>query len=179
MSIKKEKIHEDLVKGLQATDEQLVLNTLDKIKSVGTSKIIPDLLQLWFRSSGEIKQHAMEILYSVKDKDAMEVLMDELNKSKISEHREKILSIFWNAGLEPKKYLSHLVNIAIQGEFMETMECLTIIESMEPPLPEDQLMDCLLSLKEYFATNPQGEKVTLIRSIATYIQYTDETQVDL
>jgi hypothetical protein len=71
------------------------------------------------------------------------------------------------------------VTIAIEGDFMEAMECLTIIESMEPPLPEDQLMDCLLSLKEYFSKNPTGEKVTLIKSIATYVQFTEDTQVDL
>jgi hypothetical protein len=89
MSIKKDKIHEELVTGLNSSDDQLVLTALDKIKSVGTAKIIPELLQLWFKSKGEIKQHVMEILYSVKDKDAVRVLMEELEKTKNSEQREK------------------------------------------------------------------------------------------
>lgn len=179
MSIKKDKIHSDLIKGIQSTDDQVVLTTLEKVKSVGTAKIIPELLQLWFKSSGEIQTMVMEIMYSIKDKNAIPILFQELENTNDSAHREKILSIFWNAGMEVKDHLSELVSHAINGDFMEAVECLTIIENMEPPLPEDQLMECLLNLKEYFSTQPQGEKVTILKSIATFIQYTDETQVDL
>ncbi len=179
MSIKKDKIHADLIKGLQSSDDQTVLNTLEKIKSVGSAKIIHELLQLWFKSNGEIQTMVMEIMYSIKDKEAVEILFQELENTNDSGQREKILSVFWNAGMEVKSHLSELVNHAINGDFMEAVECLTIIENMEPPLPEDQLMECLLNLKEYFSAQPQGEKVTIIRSIATFIQYTDDTQVDL
>jgi len=179
MSIKKDKIHSDLIKGIQSTDDQVVLATLEKVKSVGSAKIIPELLQLWFKSNGEIQTMVMEIMYSIKDKNAIPILFEELENTNDSIQREKILSVFWNAGMEVKDHLSELVNYAIQGDFMEAVECLTIIENMEPPLPEDQLMECLLNLKEYFSTQPQGEKVTIIRSIATFIQYTDDTQVDL
>lgn len=179
MSKKQEKIHEDLVKDLKASDEQLVLAALNKIKTHGTVKIIPDLLAFWYQSEGEMQQAVSEILYSLKDKKVIPVLFETLDKTTLAAEREKIISIFWNAGLEPKEYLSKLVIIAIEGEFMEAVECLTVIENMEPPFPEDQLMDSLLNLKEYFSKNPSGEKVNIIRSIATIIQYTDEHQMEM
>lgn len=179
MSKKQDKIHEDLIKDLQASDDQLVMTALNKIKTHGTIKIIPYLLAYWYKSEGELHQAASEILYSLKDKNAIPVLFDELDKTTVAAEREKIISIFWNAGLEPKEYLNKLVTIAIEGEFMEAVECLTVIENMEPPFPEDQLMDSLLNLKEYFSKNPSGEKVNIIRSVATIIQYTDEHQFEL
>lgn len=179
MSAKQDKIQEDLQKELQSTEEKTVLDAIHKIKYHGNPKLIPDLLKRWFNSSGEVETAITNLLYSLKDKNVIPVLFEEIDKSNNKEHREKIISILWNAGLEPKNYLVKLIQIAIKGGFLEALECLTVIENMEPPFPEDQLMESQLLLKEYFASNPTGDKVTIIRSIVTFIQYMEDTQIDI
>lgn len=179
MSNKKEKLHLLLLSDIESSDDQRVLDGLNKIKSEGTVKLLPHLFKLWFNSSEEVESGVTEVLYSLKDQEAIPVIFETLSQTNDSNQRQKLTSIFWNAGFEPKEYLSELVKNAIAGEFMETFECLTVIENMEPPFPEDQLMDSLVILKDYFSQKPTGEKVDLIRSIATIIKYQDETQVDL
>lgn len=179
MSTKQDKIQEDLQKELQSTEEKTVLDAIHKIKYHGHPKLIPDLLNRWFNSSGEIENALTNLLYSLKDKAVIPVLFEEIDKSKNKDHREKIISILWNAGLEPKNYLVKLIQIAIKGDFLEALECLTVIENMEPPFPEDQLMESQILLKEYFANHPTGDKVSIIRSIVTFIQFTEDTQIDI
>ncbi len=178
MSKKKEKLHLLLLSDIESSDDQRVLDGLNKIKAEGTIQLLPHLFKLWFNSSEEVELGVTEVLYSLKDEDAIPIIMDTLEKTKDGNQRQKLTSIFWNAGFEPKEFLSILVKNATEGEFMEAFECLTVIENMEPPFPEDQLMDGLVILKDYFSKKPSGEKVDLIRSIATIIQYQDDTQND-
>lgn len=179
MSNKKEKLHLLLLSDIESSDDQRVLDGLNKIKAEGTVKLLPHLFKLWFNSSEEVEQGVTDVLYSLKDQNAIPIIFDTLKETKDAQNRQKLTSIFWNAGFEPKEYLSVLVKNATEGEFMETFECLTVIENMEPPFPEDQLMDSLVILKDYFSLKPTGEKVDLVRSIATIIKYQDETQVDI
>jgi hypothetical protein len=178
MGARQDKIEQQLITDIQSKDDKIVIDCIAKIKSKGTAVLIPHLLELWFKSTDEVEIAVTDLLYSLKDPDVIPALMHELEKTKTPGKREKIISIFWNAGLEPKDHLATFVNCAITGDFMEAVEALTVIENMEPPFPEDQLMDGLLMLKEYFSANPTGDKVTIIRSIATFMQYADETQLD-
>ena len=116
------------------------------------------------------------MLYSVKNKQkAEEILIQELKQEKLSEKREKIISVFWNANLNPVNELSLFVKIAAQGTYMECLECHTLIENMEGPFPEQQLLESMLILKEYFGKNKNEEKKPLLQSIATIVQYRDDT----
>jgi hypothetical protein len=71
------------------------------------------------------------------------------------------------------------VRIALEGNFMEALECLTLIENLEAPLPEEELMDALIQLKDYFSdkNHEQQDKFDLIRTIATILKYTDDNQI--
>lgn len=180
MSTKKEKLHALLLADIESGDDQRIIDGLSKIKVEGTAKLLPAMIKLWFNSSEEVMQEVMNLLYSLKDEEEVTpILLEQIAHAKNSEQRQKLISIFWNAGFEPKENLKLFVQYAIGGEFMETFECLTVIENMEPPFPEDGIMESMILLKEYFAQKPTGEKVDLIRSIATIIQFRDETQNDI
>ncbi|MBX7094255.1 MAG: hypothetical protein K1X56_06000 [Flavobacteriales bacterium] len=179
MSQKQDQIREQLLKDLNSGDQHTVLESIKKIKSLGDASYIFPLLDKWFSSHGEVEQELTELLYTLKDKKVNEVLVDALDEKRFIPQRAKIMTIFWNAGLEPKEFLSTFIRIALEGDFMTALECLTLIENMEPPFPEEELMDGLIQLKEYFAKPgiDQEEKYTLIQTITTIVKVHDDNQI--
>ena len=178
MTSKQKKINAQLIADLNSESETVVLETIKKIKSLATADIIPQLIEKWVNSAGEVEHQLTELLFTLKDKEVIDPLVDVLDDEKMKEHRERIISIFWNAGLNPVDHLSTFVGIAVEGNFMECLECLTLIENLEPPFPEEEMMDSLLQLKAYFGNkeSEKEEKFPLMRSIATIIKVNEETE---
>lgn len=177
---KQQQINQQLTAELNSSDELVVKEALQKIRAVGSAELIPEILRKWFRSSGETEADITEMLYTLKDKNTISFLVEALEKKEFSNSRDRIIAIFWNAGLEPKEHLSVFVKIATEGNYMECLECLTLIENMEPPFPEEQLLESMLILKTYFGEdkNRSHEKFELIRTIATIVAHTDDWQVE-
>jgi hypothetical protein len=180
MTEKQKKINAQLVADLNNKDEAIVLEAIKKVRSLASAEIIPDLLWKWVHAKGEVEHQLTEVMFTLKDKEVIEPLVDALDEDRFKPYREKILTVFWNAGMNPVEHLSTFVGVAIEGTFMECFECLTIIENMEPPFPEEEMLDSLLQLKAYFGNveSEKEEKYTLMRTIATIVKVTEEHEED-
>lgn len=176
MTNKQQSINNNLLEELNSPNMDVAIQAVEKIKSIASEEIIPELLKMWYKTKGELNKRIEDLLFSVKNKKkAEEILIQELKREKLAERREKIVSVFWNAKLNPANELSLFVKIAIEGTYMECLECHTLIENMEGPYPEQQLLESMLLLKEYFGKNKTEEKKPLLQSIATIVQYKDDT----
>lgn len=168
-------LREELLSG----KETIALDAIKKIRAEGNRELIPDLVRLWLKEEGAIKTELTNLLYELKDNTVTEALIELLDEKEFITAREQILTIFWNAGLDTREHLSTLVRIALQGNYMQTLEVLTIIENLDPPFPEEEIMDALIQLKSYFA-NPEAEKeekFKLLQTITTIIKVHDDTQI--
>ncbi len=181
MSENQKLVRKQLIEDLNSKDEDTVLAAISRCKSLGDAEMIPQLLDIYIAADSEspVGIEMQEMLYTMKDKRVIEPLVEALDEKRFIPHRAKIIPILWNAGFEPKDHLSTFVRIALEGNFMEALECLTLIENLEDPLPEEELMDALIQLKDYFSdkNHEQEDKYDLIRTIATIVKYTDDNQI--
>jgi len=177
---KQEQINKQLTEELNSKDILVVKEALLKLRSVGSAEMIPVILRKWFSSADEVQSDITDILYTLKDKKTIPFLITALSSEEFDSQRDKIISVFWNAGLEPKEYLSLFTKIACEGNYLECLECLTVIENLDPPLPAEQLLESLLILKTYFANdkNKQDQKYELVRTIATFVSVRGELEED-
>lgn len=178
ISEKQEKINLQLEEELLHKDQEIVLEAIRKIRSVGHPYLIPALVNKWMNSSGEVEIQLNDLLYSLKDESVIAPLLQLLKDEKIAANRVKLISIFWNCAFEPKDHLSLFVKIATEGTFFEAFECLTLIETMESPFPEEETLESLILLKKYFAEHreEEDENYSLVRTIATYLSVNDEVE---
>jgi hypothetical protein len=59
------------------------------------------------------------------------------------------------------------VTAAIKGSFMEAFEAYTIIDNLEGPFEEENIMEAQLVLKSYFSmANEDEEKFSIMKKIA-------------
>jgi len=79
-------------------------------------------------------------------------LIDELNSNQNPEfenHKIILLTSIWSSGLDYKKYVAELVQLAIEGDVQEIFEIETILDNFEFIPADDVLNEALLILGNY------------------------------
>ena len=94
----------------------------------------------------------------MKDTSVKQEVVDVLNEDDYLDVRHQILTSIWNCKIDYSEFIADFVAIACDGNFMETFECLTILENLEGPFEERHILECQLLLKEYIESNSAVDK---------------------
>lgn len=146
---------------------------LDALQVYGDYTIIEPLFQFLLESSDEAsKEQVLEFLCNLKDSKSMLMVMDCLNQSRFRPIRKEILTTIWNSPLDYSMYLQDFVKLAVENDYLDTLECLTVIENLDGPFEERSLLESLLYLKDYHEGKyPKSkEKDQLMSEIALLVK---------
>jgi hypothetical protein len=118
------------------------------------------------------KKALYELLSSITIKGAKEAWISLLTMPEFSKVRAQIVNILWNTRLDFSAELERFIGLAVQLDYLGTLECLTLIENMEGPFQEQQLLESELILKEYVKKQAdEGEqKQRLIVSLVQHLE---------
>ena len=169
---KKAKI-EALLMDVKSSNTTVVKTALEGLKIVGEPSILhPILLELNTKNHTEKNGLILEFLACLKDSKARSVMIDLMQQSDLKEYQQLLLSTIWNSPLDYTQYLEIFVDLAVKGDFMTTLECLTIIENLEGPFSEKSVMEAQVLLGAYADSNPDknSQKGMLISEIALLIK---------
>ncbi len=172
---KKDQATKALIADLNSNDDKLVMKAIKAVRSKGNELIIPHLIQAGLSTTNEkIKSEVIAILFDLKSDQALVPMIEALNNPAFKAFRETLIASFWNSRLDASNYMDVFVKLAIEGDYMECLECLTVIENLEGPFEEGPVMESLIMLKEYFAQEVKDEKEELLRSVLTTIKKLDD-----
>ncbi len=172
-----------LINDLQSGDLKKIGQTLKLLKSEGSVDALRPLAELLMRSKDEsIQQDVIAFLSDLNVSSAVDELMNLLKDENLLAIRQQLLTTIWNSKLDYSYYLPEFVEIAVDGDFMEAIECLTIIENMEGPFEERHILESQLHLKDYLEDsapkNPQ--KAQIMSEIALIVKdYTNFDEEDI
>ena len=124
-----------------------------------------------------VKKEVLEFLSNVIDPKLPPLFLPFIQEEKYASIRQELLSVVWNSKLDYSSFLADFVEVAIEGNFIIALECLTVLENLEGPFEEHQLLESQLHLKEYIASDRSMEddqKTTVISDIALYIREQNE-----
>lgn len=156
------------LKALQLHGKAMVLEVLAKLL----------LSKLTEKSRGEV----IEFMSTLNDTSAIEKMVDIVKDVRFSSIRQELLTTIWNSKLDYSYYIAEFVEIAVEGDFLEALDCLTILENMEGPFQERHLLEAQLHLTDYLAVKgPKDEqKAKIMSEIALYLKdLTTEDDFDL
>lgn len=171
-TIKQKKIKE-LLSELASNDDKRQLKAVKSLKVHGNETVVKPLLVVLTRTTSEpLKAEITDVLNTIKFTAVPPIIASALLEERFAPIRQVLLASVWNSGLDYSPFLTEIVTAATQGEMMDALECITIIENIEQTLTEDQLFDPLLVLKEYFVNNKDesGAKTDLLKEIAVVLQ---------
>jgi hypothetical protein len=109
----------------------------------------------------------LELFVGLKDTSTVEPLMEAYRNPAFAGIKRKLTSAFWNSKLDFSAYLSDFVLFAIEGDFMDTFEAITLIEQFEAIISESAIMESQLLLKEYLIIDSKGQILVRNTSIGS------------
>lgn len=143
----------------------------------GDASVIAPLIEVWRAGlSPENEATMLELFEGLKDTTTIEPLMEAFRNESNELIRRKLLTAFWSSKLDFSAYLSDFVLFAIEGDFLDAFEAITLIEQFESVIAEATIMESQLLLKEYFGgTENRGEqKDSILSDIALLLKQFDE-----
>jgi hypothetical protein len=173
---------QQLLVDIQNGDAKKVIKALKGLESHGNISALEPLLNYWKTvTDAEIDRELAEFFAALKDTESRHEIMEVLLNDESEEFRIKLLTAVWNSKVDFSDYLAQFVTIAAEGGFMETLECLTIIENLDGPFEEEQFFESQIALKNYLdnRASSSDQKAQLMSEIALIIKDLESNHVDL
>lgn len=162
-----------LLADLVGKDEDGKVSAVQALKVHGNETVIePLLVVLISDSSAAVQGEIIDLLNTAKSTKVPAEIAKALVDSRFLGIRQVLLNSIWNSGLDYSPYLKEIMIAGTEGEMLEALECITILENMEADLSEDQIFEPLLVLTEYLGTHKSetGPKIDLLKEITASLQ---------
>ena len=129
-----------IIELLASSDEKQVKKALSGLKSDGDATVIVPLAELLLkdRETGNYQKEILEIFSSLKDTSTVDTMIEVIRDEHFLPVRQLLLSTIWNTSLDYTSYLADFVLIACEGDFLEALDCLTILENLNGEIEERQ-----------------------------------------
>lgn len=160
------KDREGLIKDLKSNDEIIALKAISKLQKAGDSSFIIDILEA-LSSTTEIgiESAISQLLFDLKDKEAVEELVNNLINPAFFDIRLIMLSACWQSGIDLSHRLPEFITVASTGSYMECLEVLTVIENWDAIADQDMLENETIRLKAFLNESDTPENDEMIFSI--------------
>ena len=183
MADKKKSKLVEIIKEFKSTDPKKISKAIKSLEVHGDTSVLRVMCDRLLQGDLNEKntKEIMEFMSSLKDSSAAVEMIDLINDDKYLSIRQPLLTTIWNMKVDFSGYIDEFVHIAVFGDFMETLECLTIIENMEGPFMEEDILESQLHLKRYLEGEGQQDKqkAQLLSEIALLIKDINEGLTEL
>ncbi|MFM7023982.1 MAG: hypothetical protein ACKOXB_13505 [Flavobacteriales bacterium] len=168
---KENKFLQNILQNLKAKNHGLVLKALQDAKQRGTIHVLPGVIEALLQSDDDlVYEEAKSILFELKVGKAGEVLVDYLQKDSSAGHRDVLVSALWQSSAACEEYLTFLVELACNENYMTTLEVLTVIENLEGELNDDEVTECISALNDCIENGGDEEKMKLLSSMVEVLE---------
>lgn len=147
-----------LLSDLQSKDELKIAGAIKAFAVHGHASIIEPIVEVWrLGLSSENEALVIDLFQSLKDTPSIEPLMEAFKNPANAHLRRKLVTTFWNSKLDFSDYLADFVLFGIEGDFLDALEAITLIENFETVAPESAILESQLLLTEYFGQTEQRD----------------------
>ena len=117
-----------------------------------------------------VEASIIEFLYDLKDEESIPVLIDAILDEEYAFYHSFLVAAFWQSAIDGADYLDVFVKAAIKGEYMTTLEALTVIENFDSAFAQIDLMDYESDLNEAIEAEENEDKKALLISIGDVVR---------
>lgn len=158
----KSTINNKLANELFSNNYSKVIEAIHTIAESGNSSYLPALISLLQSNTNEeVKQSILKLLAEIKHSDAVPVLVNAIEDTKLLSVREDLLRACWENGLDYSNYFSTFIHVLIHGEYMEAFEAYTVIDSTEGTISETSMQEYLSTLKDALTDAAEDRQVLM------------------
>lgn len=172
------KLQQALVSDLQSGDDKKIFSALDRFDKHASGELVMPLLDLFMQSEGQLQDRCGSMLRELKISAAEDILVDTLSNKKYDAVKADILSFIWSSGFQPVERIQEIVEAGLSGGYMLAFESLTLLDTLDGPFQEHDLLEAQLVTKEFLVANPDDEKFEMVSSILEKLRQMDSKVTD-
>jgi hypothetical protein len=166
-----------LVADLKSGNQEKILGAIKSLQAHGDVSVLEPMVEILLQEKdSKIGQTIINFLSDLKDSGSAEIMIEIIKNDKFIPLRKELLTTVWSSKVDYSYYLAEFVAMAVDGDFMEALDCLTILENLEGPFEERHILEAQLHLKDYLenreSTNDQ--KAQIMSEIALLIKDFDQ-----
>ncbi|MBA3899606.1 MAG: hypothetical protein H0X62_05235 [Bacteroidetes bacterium] len=152
------------LKNLENGNNAEVLTAIKIIRDEGNEAAIPFLVKTLVKNPDQdIKNEISYLLFDLKNEKALPPLILAIHNPENKEYRRLLISACWESGLNCSPYLKIFVHMAVASDYLETIECLTVIENMIGPFNPGDLDESIIIARD--AADEDEARFDLLNSI--------------
>jgi len=173
MATKKEQKLKVILDELRSDDIKKAAKAIKSLEEYGDASVIKPLFALLKEGlPAKLEAEVLELLCSLKDTSVVVEFMEVLEDEEMLEIRPMVLTSIWNMKVDFSAYIDDFVLIATTGSFLEALDCLTIIENLEGPFMEEDILEAQLHLKDFLENGDRsdGQKMEILSEIAILLK---------
>ncbi len=173
MATKKDQKLKVILDELRSDDLKKAAKAIRSLEEYGDATVIKPLFALLNEGLPEkLEAEVLELLCSLKDTSVVVEFMEVLEDEAMISIRPMVLTSIWNMKVDFSAYIDDFVLIASKGSFLEALDCLTIIENLEGPFMEEDILEAQLHLKDYLENGDRSDvqKAEILSEIAILLK---------
>ena len=161
----------DIITQFKSEDATVVLEAIKKNRKKGNAASFKALLEL-LRDTDEptVEAAIIEFLYDLKDEESIPVLLDAIQDEEYTFYQSFLVATFWQSAIDGSPYLDLFVSTAINGDYMTSLEALTVIENFDSAYAHDELLDLESDINEAVEKEENEDKKALLVSMADVVR---------
>lgn len=160
---------------LTQKEDGVFKTALDQLSEKGDISVVEPMANVLFTTEDRARKHLLTEFFANIEKEAAKgELMRVIEELENPTHQAELLNTIWNSRMDYSEYLSDFVELAIDGNLEIAIECHTIIENMDGPFDEADILECKLILGSYDKHESRSpEKDFLIQDIKAFLERMD------
>jgi len=129
---------------LFSNNDLLVAKAIARCEEEGSAPLVQPLIAFYAsQAPTELRQRVGEMLGALKVSNIEEYFIHALSNAEFSHVHKDLIGFMWSTGLQPVNAVAFITKLATGGDYFVTLECLTLLESIEDTIPEDQLLESI------------------------------------
>lgn len=164
-------IIKEIISDFKSEDAKIVLEAIKKNRKEGNPISFKALLEL-LRDTDEptVEAAIIEFLYDLKDEESIPVLIAAIEDEEFAFYQSFLIATFWQSAINGSDYLELFVKTAIHGDYMSSLEALTVVENFDSAYSQDEILDLESDLNEAIETEDNNDKKALLVSLADVVR---------
>ena len=124
------------------------------LEEKGNLTQLKDLFRIYSVEASPSRRFALHsFLASITKKGIREAWIGLLMELNSPEERQQVMQVLWSTRLDFSPFLVNFVHWALEGNYQNTLESLTVMEQMEGPFNEEQLLEAQCLVQEFRNTS--------------------------
>lgn len=164
--VEENKIIATIINDFRSEDSKIVINAIKTNRKEGNQKTFKAMLEL-LKDTDEptIEASIVEFLYDLKDEESVPVLMNAIQDEKFAFYHSFLVAAFWQSAIDGSDYLDDFVKLAINGDYMTSLEALTVVENFDNAFNHDLILELEADLTVAIEEEEDADKKVLLVSL--------------